>query len=198
MSLIGNDISLKGTLAWKGERGYSAYEIAVQNGFIGTEQDWLAQIGQSSHFSEDSIIHTATEGQTSFELPTNYTSNSFIDVYINGFRLNSSEYTINTTTQKINLEGITLEEGTVVEIIVLTMATNNLPIVTTINNASTDDTTPSTKAVYNYFQDFINTIYPIGSIYMTTNSIDPSSLFGGTWTQKQSENTTEYKWERTA
>lgn len=27
-----------------GERGYSAYEIAVQNGFVGTEQQWLASL----------------------------------------------------------------------------------------------------------------------------------------------------------
>lgn len=30
-------------------------------------------------------------------------------------------------------------------------------------------------------KDFINTVYPIGSIYMSVNSINPSSLFGGTW-----------------
>lgn len=36
---------LKGNLGFKGERGYSAYEIAVQNGFEGSEQDWLDTIG---------------------------------------------------------------------------------------------------------------------------------------------------------
>ena len=61
--------ALRGVLAYKGERGYSAYEIAVQNGFIGTEQHWLATLGTSSHFNEDSIIHTSTAGQTNFNLP---------------------------------------------------------------------------------------------------------------------------------
>lgn len=28
----------------KGLRGYSAYEIAVQNGFVGTEEEWLASL----------------------------------------------------------------------------------------------------------------------------------------------------------
>ena len=27
-----------------GPRGFSAYEVAVQNGFIGTEQEWIASL----------------------------------------------------------------------------------------------------------------------------------------------------------
>lgn len=29
--------------------------------------------------------------------------------------------------------------------------------------------------------DVINIMYPVGSIYMSVNSVDPSTLFGGTW-----------------
>ena len=43
--LIGQDTNLKGSLGYKGERGYSAYEIAVQNGFSGTEEEWLETLG---------------------------------------------------------------------------------------------------------------------------------------------------------
>jgi CRISPR/Cas system CSM-associated protein Csm3 (group 7 of RAMP superfamily) len=43
--LIGQDANLKGTLGYKGERGYSAYETAVQNGFNGTEEEWLDTLG---------------------------------------------------------------------------------------------------------------------------------------------------------
>ena len=158
MGLIGMDRKLKGNLGFKGERGYSAYEIAIQNGYIGTEKDWLAQLGQSSHFSETATIHTATEGQTSFDIPSNYTSNSFINVYINGFRLNADEYTVNTNTMKINLTSIVLEEGTIVEIVVLTLSTNSLPIVTTIDETSTEETVPSAKTVYTYLKNFINIV----------------------------------------
>lgn len=35
---------LKGKLVVKGERGYSAYEIAVKNGFEGTEEEWLESL----------------------------------------------------------------------------------------------------------------------------------------------------------
>lgn len=36
---------LRGTLCFKGERGYSAYEVAVLNGFIGTVDEWLVMCG---------------------------------------------------------------------------------------------------------------------------------------------------------
>lgn len=156
MSLIGNDVSLKGTLAWKGERGYSAYESALKNGFIGTEQDWLATLGTSSHFNEESIIHTSTAGQTSFNLPSSYTSNSFIDVYVNGLRLNSNEYTINTSTKKINLVGVTLTANQAVEIVVLTMSTNALPIIETIKSDSTNEEAAGAKAVYTFVNTQVN------------------------------------------
>ena len=29
--------------------------------------------------------------------------------------------------------------------------------------------------------DLLNKVYPIGSIYLTTNSVNPSNLIGGTW-----------------
>lgn len=38
------DVDLEGELYAVGERGYSAYEIAVQNGFIGTEEEWLESL----------------------------------------------------------------------------------------------------------------------------------------------------------
>lgn len=154
MSLIGMNNKLRGSLAWKGERGYSAYEIAVQKGFIGTEQDWLATLGTSSHFNESSIIHTSTASQTSFDLPNNYTSNSFIDVYVNGLRLNSNEFTIDVSNQKINLVGVTLTAGQAVEIVVLTMSTNALPIIETIKSDSTNEEAAGAKAVY----DLVNPI----------------------------------------
>lgn len=40
-----SDNVLRGHVAFKGERGYSAYEIAVQNGFKGDKDAWLKQIG---------------------------------------------------------------------------------------------------------------------------------------------------------
>lgn len=129
---------LRGVLGFKGERGYSAYEIAVQNGFIGTEQDWLAQLGTSAHFMKDSVVYTATEGQTSFALPESYTSNSQVDVYVEGQRLNANEYTVDTSSLTVNLVNA-LDEGATVEVVILRMTTVMLPIGETVSEHSTNE-----------------------------------------------------------
>lgn len=42
------DNILRGTLCFKGERGLSAYEIAVKHGFKGSEEAWLASLGDDT------------------------------------------------------------------------------------------------------------------------------------------------------
>lgn len=133
-----NEQYLRGVLGFKGERGYSAYEIAVQNGFIGTERDWLAQLGTSAHFMKDSTVYTATEGQTSFALPESYTTNSCVDVRVEGFNLPANKYTVNNETLTVELvDG--LDKDTEVEIVVFRMTSAPLPIGETINENSTND-----------------------------------------------------------
>lgn len=173
---------LRAQLGWLGPRGYSAYEVAVQNGFKGTEKDWLAQLGTSSHFSEDKKVIVATAEQNSFDIPESYVTGSLIDVYVEGRKLTTEEYIV---AEKINLVGFSLDEGAVVEIVIKTMSTNDLPITETINESSTNETAAGTKSVYDYFKQFINTIYPVGSIYMNTNETSPEVLFGGTWERIQ-------------
>ena len=50
--------------------------------------------------------------------------------------------------------------------------------------------------------EIINTVYPVGSIYMSVNSTSPASLFGGTWEPNKAGSTggeaTLYSWKRTA
>lgn len=148
---------LKASLGFKGERGLSAYEIAKLNGFVGTEQDWLATLGTSSHFSEDKVLYTTTKAnETSLDLPNEYTSNSFIDIYVEGNRLDSSKYSINTSTRKINLTNALPVVGTKVEIVCLTMSTNALEISETIHEGATNETSAGTKAVYDYVESRIS------------------------------------------
>lgn len=44
--MIEQSVDLIGKLYVSGTRGYSNYEIAVKNGFEGTEQEWLEKITQ--------------------------------------------------------------------------------------------------------------------------------------------------------
>lgn len=116
-----NEQYLRGVLGFKGERGYSAYEIAVQNGYIGTERDWLAQLGTSSHFMKDSVVYMSAAEQTVFALPETYTTNSCVDVYIEGFRLAPSKYEVDAIAKTVTIKNMTLDEGEEVEVVVLRM-----------------------------------------------------------------------------
>ena len=178
MALIGNGIELKGSLGFKGERGYSAYEIAKQNGFLGTEQDWLATLGTSSHFSEDKLLYTTkTANETTLNLPSEYTSNSFVDIYVEGNRLDSSKYSINTSTKKINLTNPLPVVGTKVEIVCLTMSTNTLEISETIYEGATNETSAGTKAVYDFVKAEVpkiidNNTTSVNKTYSSTKIVD--------------------------
>lgn len=44
-----------------------------------------------------------------------------------------------------------------------------------------DDTEFHFARAYSKRDELINLIYPVGSIYMSVNAVDPSTLFGGTW-----------------
>lgn len=152
---------LKGVLGFKGDKGASAYEIAVKHGFRGTEQDWLATIGTTSNFSDDKVSYiTTTTNETTFDLPTSYIGSEYsaIEVYVNGIKRLSDTYTVNDTTRKVILTSGLPVVGTKVEIVALTLTTNALPIVETINSSSTNQTAPGTKAVYDYVQGINNSL----------------------------------------
>lgn len=49
--------------------------------------------------------------------------------------------------------------------------------------------------------NFIDVVYPVGSVYININSTSPATLFGGTWqaiSGAQVGSTTVYAWRRTA
>lgn len=174
---------LKGALGFKGERGYSAYEIAVKNGFIGSEKQWLATLGTATNNLTDneSVYTTQTDNESEFNLPEEYTSNSIIEVYLDGVRLANTMYTINASAGKLVLNN-PVTKGTAVEIKVLTLVASETPISDEINSASTNDTASGSKAVYDFvnaeiqetqvmFINIANTKFDNGNIQVLTGSI---------------------------
>lgn len=64
----GGSGSGSGTPGPRGPEGESAYEVAVANGFVGTEQEWLDSLGGGTADIAD-FIFTAEEGQSIISLP---------------------------------------------------------------------------------------------------------------------------------
>ena len=186
---------IKGYLAIKGEQGLSAYEVAVENGFEGSEQDWLATLGTSSFFSQYPIVHNTTEATFDFDLPNEYINGSFVDAYVDGLHVSNSEYSIQENDGNYIVHfNEAIPSGKSVELVVTEITTNNLPISDTLDSHSTNETASSSKVVYDKItevegkipalNDIVDVIYPIGSIYLTVNAINPSTIFTGTtWEQ---------------
>ncbi len=162
-----SNIEIRTCLGFKGERGYSAYETAVQNGFVGNEKDWLATLGTASYYDQNANIYTTVQtNETQIPLPDSYTSNSFIDIYVDGLRLNTQEYSIDINNKTIELVNPIETIGTKVETVIMTMATNSLPIVSEITENSTNETVPGSKCIYDIKTDLeeelSNTRVPTG------------------------------------
>ncbi len=187
---------LNGYIGFKGEQGLSAYDIAVANGFEGTEQDWLANLGTSSIFDQYKSIVNTTGETTIIDAPKEYTNTAFIEIFENGLRLNKNQYsiTVSEDDEKYQISFTpAIASGKTLEIVTTQMTTNNLPIVDTIDETSTNDTAPGTKVVYEKLKDLsdsisplqtiIDTIYPVGSVYISTNNLSPNVIFGGKWQQ---------------
>ena len=148
---------LRGVLGFKGERGYSAYDIAVKNGFVGSEKQWLATIGTTNSFTgKEAIYTTQSDNESVFNLPSEYTSNSVVDVYLDGVRLTNTMYTIDATERTITLKNPVVK-GTQVEIEILTILATESNVSDEINSASTNETTAGSKAVYDFVNSKIET-----------------------------------------
>lgn len=107
---------LIGNIGYKGERGYSAYEIAVQNGFVGTEEEWLEQIISSTYNAIEYIINKTTSvssSSTDTQYPSAKAVNdkilseiSSLNQQINNLLGNKQNTILSGTTEPLNSFGV--------------------------------------------------------------------------------------------
>lgn len=88
-----------------------------------------------------------------------------------------STYTVQAmATDLISTDGVTSPERVVRSIPVFNWGENNFDINVPLTVDGTIDATGLSANI-------LNVIYPIGSIYLSVNTTDPTLLFGGTWEQ---------------
>ena len=74
-------------------------------------------------------------------------------------------------------------DSTTNELIIDYTNTTGSEVVTSWSSTPTDIKVPSEKLVKDTFDDILDLVYPVGSIYMSVSSTSPATLFGGTWEQ---------------
>jgi len=85
----------------RGLQGFSAYEVAVQNGFKGSMEEWLWSLNGSGGYERFvSWYKTTSANEKRIKLPSVYTEKHLLDVFVNGFKLSGEEYSV----QKVGTE----------------------------------------------------------------------------------------------
>lgn len=93
----------------RGPNGLSAYEIYVANLSEGetpmTEKEWLDSINKANYYKQYENVHiTSNDGEKIFNIGINeYNSTCLLDVYINGLRLDKTEYELDVKNKTITL-----------------------------------------------------------------------------------------------
>ena len=70
--------TLEGELGFKGERGYSAYEIAVKHGYTGTEEQWSQDFTNPDNFYDKMEMDSILSGYVETTTLTDYVPKSDI------------------------------------------------------------------------------------------------------------------------
>lgn len=93
----------------KGEAGKSAYEVAVENGYVGTEEQWLASLAQGApEYAED--ISGCTDTKKLYVLPNGYIYAYYAkNIIITSPNLFNAETT--TLNKKLKTDGVSLADA---------------------------------------------------------------------------------------
>lgn len=150
----------------KGDTGKSAYQAAVEQGYSGTEAQFGTEIANAGTYASTAN----TKAQEAAQSATN-AANSAASIT----SALSNYYTKTQTDDLLDDKANTSAVYTKTETDALLNAKADASAVYT--KTQTDDLL-NAKADTSALLDLL---YPVGSIYLSTNSVNPSTFFGGTW-----------------
>jgi hypothetical protein len=104
---LAENTSSVGAIGFKGEQGLSAYEIAVKNGYEGTEQDWIDHFGLdlSDYIQTSDVVNNLSSTSTNY--PLSAYQGRYLKNYIDTYRDNViGDNTDLDTTSKIVVNAI--------------------------------------------------------------------------------------------
>ena len=127
-------------------------------------------------------VYNKTEIDTKINTKANSTdvyTKTETDTKLNTKANSSDVYTKEETDTKMNAKQDKLTAGTNI-----TISNNNISATGTTYSTATSSTDGlMSKNDKSKLDNIFNSIYPVGSIYMSVNSTNPANLFGGTWTR---------------
>ena len=154
----------------------------------GTSEGTTISLTPSKTVITDANGQLTTSATTSTELATLSGVTSAIQTQINGKQATITGAASSITTSNLTASRALQSDGsgkvgvssvTSTELSTLSGVTSALQ--TQLNGKAASSHTHTTSQI----TDFLNKVYPVGSIYLSATSTSPATLFGGTWSQLQ-------------